>query len=172
MDPDEDRSPSDGLKPQQNTRPASTNADATACETSSPGTRPTTSSAGIRGAGYGVSSSSSQPGVPVSPGRTLSKTEATTSRIIGRIVEVRRDLFGDDGIPAIADALHLPHRTWSNYEKGVVMPAVVLLFFLDLTSVDPHWLLTGKGRKYMCRSTGSPSNDTRPLDRSSRNDLP
>ena len=46
---------------------------------------------------------------------------------MARIVEVRRELFGDEGIPAIAEALELPQGTWRNYEAGVVMPATVLL---------------------------------------------
>ncbi len=65
-----------------------------------------------------------------------------------RITKVRRDLFGDDGISALVDSLNLPLRTWMNYETGVVMPASVMLRFLVLTSVDPHWLLTGEGPRY------------------------
>jgi hypothetical protein len=68
--------------------------------------------------------------------------------IADRIIEVRRDLFGDAGIPAIAESMHLPERSWRNYEAGVVMSAPILLHFLDLTSVEPHWLLTGEGPKY------------------------
>ena len=148
MDQDEHRSLSGGHKPERNPRPVTINPDAPACETSSPGTRSVAPHLGIREAGDGLSSSSPKPGIPASPDRARRRNEASASRIIGRIVEVRRDLFGDEGIPAIADALQLPHRTWMNYERGVVMPAHVLLCFLDLTSVDPHWLLTGRGPKY------------------------
>ena len=35
-----------------------------------------------------------------------------------------------------------------NYEMGVVMPATVLLQFLDVTAVEPRWLLTGEGPRY------------------------
>ena len=83
------------------------------------------------------------------------RDEASARHFPDRIAEVRRELFGDEGIPAIADALHLPHRTWMNYEQGVVMPATVLLRFLDLTMVEPHWLLTGRGPKYQGPRTGS-----------------
>jgi len=65
-----------------------------------------------------------------------------------RIAEVRRELYGTDGISALVNALDLPRRTWLNYEAGVVMPATVLLRFLDLTAVHPHWLLTGEGPRY------------------------
>jgi len=65
-----------------------------------------------------------------------------------RIAEARRELYGEDGIPDLVSALDLPPRTWINYEAGVVMPASVLLRFLILTSVEPHWLLTGEGPRY------------------------
>ena len=68
--------------------------------------------------------------------------------IAGRITEVRRERFGDAGVPAVASSLGLPCRTWANYEFGVTMPAQVLLKFITLTAVEPHWLLTGEGAKY------------------------
>jgi hypothetical protein len=66
-----------------------------------------------------------------------------------RFVEVRHDLYGDHGGPLLAKAMNLPPRTWANYEAGVVMPAHILLRFLELTGVDPHWLLTGEGERYL-----------------------
>jgi hypothetical protein len=65
-----------------------------------------------------------------------------------RIAEVRRDLYDDAGIPALVDSLGLARRTRMNDEAGVVMPATVLLRFLLLTAVEPHWLLTGDGPRY------------------------
>jgi hypothetical protein len=103
---------------------------------------------GSREAGEGLSSSSPTHVLPARPDRAWRRNESSARRIRDRIVEIRRDHFGDEGIPALAEALQLPHLTWSNYEKGVVMPAHVLLYFLELTSADPHWLLTGKGPKY------------------------
>lgn len=152
MDQVEIRSPSGGHKPEQNPRPVTINPASPACETSSPDPCSVAPHSGIGGAGEGLPSYAPKPGILDSPRRTRRKDEESASRILGRIVEVRRDLFGDDGIPAIAEALHLPHRTWMNYESGVVMPAPVLLYFLDLTSVEPHWLLTGRGPKYQRRS--------------------
>ncbi len=67
-----------------------------------------------------------------------------------RIKAVRRELFGDAGISALVDSLDFPLRTWMNYEMGVTMPASVLLQFLVLTAVNPHWLLTGEGPRYRC----------------------
>ena len=164
MDQDEPRSLSGGHKPEQNPRPMAINPDAAACETSSPGTRsaaPHLRNPGGRGRPVLILSEARHPGQIAD--RAGGERRQSASRIIGRIVEVRRDLFGDEGIPAIAEALQLPQRTWMNYEAGVVMPAPVLLYFLDLTMVEPHWLLTGRGPKYL-RPKGrftSPTRDDR-----------
>ena len=65
-----------------------------------------------------------------------------------RIREVREDLYGEYGAQFLADALDLPLRTWANYERGVVIPAVVILKLIEATRVNPCWLLTGRGPKY------------------------
>lgn len=126
MNPDEPRPPSSGHDIGWNHQPMTTNPDAP--------TRATTPS---------------KPEVTVGPDRVRRKSGASARLISKRLAEIRRDLFGDEGIPTIAEALHLPPLTWMNYERGVVMPATVLLCVLDLTSADPHWLLTGRGPKYL-----------------------
>ncbi len=65
-----------------------------------------------------------------------------------RVREIRLDLYGEHGAPLLAAAMHLPTRTWLNFEAGCTMPARVILHFIDLTSANPHWLLTGRGEKY------------------------
>ncbi len=65
-----------------------------------------------------------------------------------RLREVRGDLFGEHGEAILAECLHLPTRTWTNYETGVTIPAALLLRFVEVTGVCPHWLLTGQGPKY------------------------
>jgi hypothetical protein len=74
-----------------------------------------------------------------------------------RLREVRIERFGehDTGVMTLADALDLPPATWRNYEEGVVMPGEVLLQFIGLTHVTPHWLLTGDGEKYRSDDYGS-----------------
>lgn len=62
-----------------------------------------------------------------------------------RIREIRRELVGEDGVATLARALHLPTRTWMNYEMGVTIPATVILQLIETFGVSPHWLLTGKG---------------------------
>ncbi len=48
----------------------------------------------------------------------------------------------------MARKLGLPIRTWYNYESGVTVPAEVLLRFMELTAVEPLWLLHGKGPRF------------------------
>jgi hypothetical protein len=82
----------------------------------------------------------------------LKVTEGVLAR---RVQEIRRDLFGENGTPLLADVLNLPVRTWANYEAGVTIPAPVLLRFIDVTGVSPRWLLTGQGPKYTARDVGA-----------------
>jgi hypothetical protein len=65
-----------------------------------------------------------------------------------RLRDVRQELFGEHGGPELARRLSLPARTWYNYETGVTVPAEVLLAFIDQTSANPVWLLSGDGERY------------------------
>ena len=69
-----------------------------------------------------------------------------------RIRELREDLYGEYGTESLAHALNLPEQTWRNFERGVTMPAEIMLKFLDLTETDPHWMLTGEGERCSARS--------------------
>ncbi|WP_250847243.1 helix-turn-helix domain-containing protein [Aquisphaera insulae] len=68
--------------------------------------------------------------------------------IARRLREIRGEKFGERGGLEAARRLGLPVRTWYNYETGVTVPAEVLLAFIELTGVNPEYLLTGKGPKY------------------------
>ncbi len=68
-----------------------------------------------------------------------------------RIREVREELFGQDGGPLLAEVLELPDRTWRNYEVGVTIPATVILAFILVCGVNPVWLLSGEGERYLER---------------------
>jgi len=48
----------------------------------------------------------------------------------------------------MARRLEIPVRTWYNYEGGVTVPAEVVLRIIELTAVEPGWLLHGKGPKF------------------------
>jgi hypothetical protein len=65
-----------------------------------------------------------------------------------RLSQVRCEVFGEDGIPQLAQNLGIPPRTWVNFESGVIVPDMILLGFLCLTGVSPRWLLTGEGELY------------------------
>ena len=65
-----------------------------------------------------------------------------------RVRQVRRETFGEDGIPALSRALEIPARTWEHYECGVTILARVILQFIEVTGAEPHWLLTGEGERY------------------------
>jgi len=72
----------------------------------------------------------------------------TRQALAARVRRVRIDHYGEEGGPELADLLGLPDRTWANYEDGVVIPAEVVLDLIDLTGVEPIWLLRGDGEMY------------------------
>ncbi|WP_406695824.1 helix-turn-helix transcriptional regulator [Singulisphaera sp. Ch08] len=75
----------------------------------------------------------------------LVKTKYSLAERLGRL---RAELFGDRGGPELARRLGIPVRTWYNYEAGVTVPAEVVLRIIELTAVEPMWLLHGKGPKF------------------------
>jgi len=72
--------------------------------------------------------------------------QGTLSR---RIRAIREERYGEAGQVVIADELGLPEQTWRHYESGVIVPAHVILRFIEVTDAHPHWLLTGQGEKYL-----------------------
>jgi hypothetical protein len=77
------------------------------------------------------------------------------SDLASRIREVRIALYGENGGPLLAQALEIPFRTLHNYETGCTIPAHSILRFITLTGVDPHWLLTGDGARFLDRDPSS-----------------
>jgi hypothetical protein len=71
--------------------------------------------------------------------------KARNAALADRIREIRLDLYREDGLESLARTMEVPVQTWRNYERGITMPAHVLLEFVVLTRVDPVWLLTGEG---------------------------
>jgi hypothetical protein len=65
-----------------------------------------------------------------------------------RVHQIRMERYGEEGGRTLAHALDLPYRTWLNYEAGVTIPALVILRFIELTGVNPQWLLCGQCEKY------------------------
>jgi phage repressor protein C with HTH and peptisase S24 domain len=65
-----------------------------------------------------------------------------------RLRSIRTELYGERGGPELARRIGVPIRTWYNYESGVTVPSEVVLRFIELTSVEPTWLLHGRGPKF------------------------
>ena len=76
------------------------------------------------------------------------ESTAVKSALAARLHAIRVERFGERGGSELARQLGLPVRTWYNYEIGVTVPAEVLLRFLEVTGVEPGWLLNGEGPKY------------------------
>ncbi len=87
--------------------------------------------------------------------QSLHKRASRKAAIAGRLRLIRIELFGEDRGEELADQLGIPFRTWFNFETGVTIPGEVLLHFLELTSIEPIWLLRGTGPKYRETSTES-----------------
>ena len=68
-----------------------------------------------------------------------------------RVREIRIDLYGRNGGPVLAEALEVPFRTLHNYENGCTIPAQTILRFIEVTGAHPHWLLTGRGDRFLVR---------------------
>jgi hypothetical protein len=79
----------------------------------------------------------------------MSRTDVSHATLAQRVGQIRHARYGDAGGADLAEELGLPEETWANYESGVVMPAVVLLRFIEATGAHPHWLLTGEGERYL-----------------------
>jgi hypothetical protein len=68
-----------------------------------------------------------------------------------RVREIRVALYGENGGPLLAEALGIPFRTLHHYESGFTIPAHSILRFIEVTGVHPHWLLTGRGERFLHR---------------------
>jgi hypothetical protein len=80
--------------------------------------------------------------------KTLPESVRAKYSLAERLSSLRAEMFGDRGGPELARQLNLPVRTWYNYESGVTVPAEVILKIIELTSVEPMWLLHGEGPKF------------------------
>jgi hypothetical protein len=85
---------------------------------------------------------------PMARRKTLPESIRAKYALAERLGMIRGELYGDRGGPELARQLGLPVRTWYNYEAGVTVPAEVILKLIELTAVEPMWLLHGKGPKF------------------------
>src|ERR1700730_10870430 len=86
--------------------------------------------------------------------KTLPDSIRAKYALAERLGIIRGELYGERGGPELARQLALPVRTWYNYESGVTVPAEVILKMIELTSVEPMWLLHGKGPKFRANHPG------------------
>ncbi len=82
----------------------------------------------------------------------MSSHQSERLAVAARARQVRREVYGEQGIPALAEAMGIPPRTWENFEAGVTIPPHVILEFIALTGVNSRWLRTGEGEPYLGRS--------------------
>jgi hypothetical protein len=71
------------------------------------------------------------------------KPEASRT-LAERLRLVRVDLYGETGAEVLSARLGIPPKTWANYESGVTPAAPVLLRLIEVTGVNPLWLLDGR----------------------------
>ncbi len=88
--------------------------------------------------------------------KTLPDSVQAKYALAERLRSLRAELYGERGGPELSRRLGLPIRTWYNYESGVTVPAEVVLKIIELTSVEPIWLLHGEGPKYRSTRPGRP----------------
>ncbi len=75
--------------------------------------------------------------------------DALKGDLAARVHQTRVALYGENGGPLLAEALGVSFRTLHGYEIGRRIPAPFILRFIELTGVDPHWLLTGEGSQFV-----------------------
>jgi hypothetical protein len=94
--------------------------------------------------------------------KTLPESLRAKLALAERLATLRLELFGERGGPEMARRLGIPVRTWYNYEGGVTVPAEVVLRIMELTSVEPVWLLHGRGPRFRQLPRSEPWNGFRP----------
>ena len=87
--------------------------------------------------------------------------QVNSDDLAGRVHEIRVATFGEDGIATLAQSLDIPARTWEHFENGVMIPACIILDFIEITGVEPHWLMTGNGERFRVRTAKSPARAAR-----------
>lgn len=92
--------------------------------------------------------------------KNLPESVRVKTHLSERLREIRIELHGERGGSEMARRLGLPIRTWYNYESGVTVPAEVMLRFVELTSVEPLWLLHGKGPRFRTSSPAMAGTDS------------
>ena len=79
---------------------------------------------------------------------------ATRQSLHQRVRLVRQELFGDERVQELADALRVPIENWLGIEQGrAMLSGQLFLRFIDETNANPLWLLTGEGDRFKSEVT-------------------
>jgi hypothetical protein len=78
---------------------------------------------------------------------TSTTNDQTAHQVAQRLVELRRDHFGEHGSTLLAILVGVSQREWSGYETGQPVPMGVLRRVAELTDTDFEWLRTGQGSR-------------------------
>jgi hypothetical protein len=77
-----------------------------------------------------------------------------SSMISARVRTVRIQRFGEHGGPMLAQLLGISRCRLARIEAGGPIPAEIILKFINLTGVNPSWLLSGEGEEYRSPAPG------------------
>ncbi|MCD4657368.1 MAG: helix-turn-helix domain-containing protein [Planctomycetes bacterium] len=76
-----------------------------------------------------------------------------------RLLELRRQLFGDRGQRHFANYLGIPQSSLGKYEKSVSPNIQTIERIINKTGCNPNWLLLGEGRMFDNRYTNHEKQD-------------
>jgi hypothetical protein len=78
----------------------------------------------------------------------MRESDADSSALARRLRNLRIDLFGEDGASILARRLRIPQRTLDRMEAGRPISGALILQLIEVTGVNPHWLLHGEGERF------------------------
>jgi hypothetical protein len=86
----------------------------------------------------------------------MAEKQADSSSLAERIRALRLECFGEHGGPLLARRLRIPQRRLARIEAGVPFSAHLLERLMEITHVNPAWLLTGEGERYRRPARSTP----------------
>jgi hypothetical protein len=76
---------------------------------------------------------------------TRTTNDQAARQVAQRLVELRRDHFGEHGGTLLAILVGVSQREWFGYETGKPVPVGVLRKVAEITDTHLEWLRTGRG---------------------------
>jgi hypothetical protein len=84
---------------------------------------------------------------------TIDECRQERMQLSERLRTVRLERYGSVALAQLTREIGVGLNTWLGFEDGARMPANILLHFVELTRVEPLWLLHGLGPKYQLASS-------------------